>query len=167
MGILYCWQTLPPARLRELATSPRIATTLSRLISFCTAALAWSCLDSSSSVISLIFLPKTPPALLACSIASSSPLCELCPKVAVPPVIEAYSPRRISLPEPPEPSFLQELREMQQRRVIMRSRQRIECSCWNWAEYRANLARRPAYPGGAKFGFGNGRSPWANLLITG
>src|SRR5665213_1293498 len=98
----------PPARLRFEATSPMMATAPSLLISFCTAVTASFTSERSSAVTSLIFRPSTPPALFAWSMANSRPLCELVPKEAVPPVIEANSPMTISPVEEEAPtSFLQ------------------------------------------------------------
>src|SRR5213078_108034 len=131
MGIFSFWQTLAPARLRLLATSPRMATTLSRLMSFCTAVTASLASERSSSLISLIFLPRIPPWELISSIASTDPSCELRPKDAVVPVFEAYSPSTMSLELELPPLRLQELRQKQRKVMVMRSRQRIECSGLN------------------------------------
>src|SRR5688572_28720654 len=51
----------------------------------------------------LIGFPSTPPAWFSSSTASMMPSWELCPKVAVGPVIEAYSPMTTSLAESAEP----------------------------------------------------------------
>src|SRR5438105_14227343 len=89
---------------------------------------------------SLIFLPRTPPALFACSIVSTRPLCELWPKVAVSPVIDAYSPRTISLLLEEPPLRLQESTERARRVMVKRSRQRMECSWLNWPEFSSDGA---------------------------
>src|SRR5687768_12397409 len=92
------------AREREDATSPRRATTRFWLMSFVAAVAASSGLLWSSSVRTLSFLPSTPPAALTSSKASRMPLWVDCPKVAVPPVSELYSPTRISLLAAPPPA---------------------------------------------------------------
>jgi hypothetical protein len=61
IGMPRASQMLPPTMLRELATSPKMATTRSRVMSFWTAAAASSVLPASSSVMTTIFLPNTPP----------------------------------------------------------------------------------------------------------
>src|SRR6476661_2885085 len=104
----FFWHGCAPARLRLLATSPRIAHTVSLLISFCTAVTASLASDRSSYEIIDSGLPSPPPARLLSSIASTVPSCELWPKVAVGPVIDAYSPTVIvaDVDAPPPDSFL-------------------------------------------------------------
>ena len=96
IGILFCWQIGAASSDFEEATSPRTATTLSCEISLRTMVAGWPAFDWSSSVISLSFFPSTPPAALISSIARAVPLCDDWPKLALPPVSEAYSPITIS-----------------------------------------------------------------------
>src|SRR5258706_348292 len=99
IGTLFVWHVGAASIERDDATSPSTATTLSFAINFFTTVEASPCLDWSSSVISLIFLPRTPPALLTSSMARAVPLCDISPKVASLPVSEANSPILITLPD--------------------------------------------------------------------
>src|SRR5450432_35123 len=92
IGILFCWQIGAASSERDEATSPRMATTLSREISLLTTVAGSPALERSSSVSNSIFLPSTPPAALICSTASNVPSCDEMPNVASLPVSEAYSP---------------------------------------------------------------------------
>src|SRR5881394_182630 len=92
---------------RDEATSPSTAITPSREMSFLTTVAGSPALDWSSSWISSIFLPSTPPAALTSWMANSVPWCDICPNVASFPVNEANSPTLIVPPPPLSVCLLQ------------------------------------------------------------
>ena len=96
MGTRAAWAIGATASERDEATSPSSATTRFWLISLVAAVAASSGLDWSSSLTTLIFLPRTPPAAFTSSKAREIPLWVDWPKVAVVPVKEPYSPTTIS-----------------------------------------------------------------------